>query len=498
MQQIDLITPTDEALHSAEAELLERRIMELALERTGSKNGAIFLWDTKTEGLSIHFHFVDGVAIKLPGVVLRHRADRRPNGIALWVCEHNQSYLCNDTVDDPNYARYFQSVRSVAAVPIPYQHRAIGVLSVSSKEPGAFGDEDIEQLEELATTSAKFLRRVQLYWAKGEAGRRPFLIKGLSPEWLEVERQVEQVAPTDAPVLIHGESGTGKELVANAIHFNSKRSGLSMVTVNCAAIPETLLESTLFGHTKGAFTGATFDKTGEFAKANGSTLFLDEIGDMPPALQAKLLRAAEDGEIQPLGSNAPPVKVDVRLVCATHHDLARMVAEGRFRDDLYYRLSVVTMQLPPLRSYSQYIELMAEVFLLQAARRLGKDVKRTSAEAMERLRAYDFPGNVRELKNAMEHAVIMSEGEEVLPEHLPRSIRADGERPVSRTARPGSLAEMREEWLAPRERQYLTDLLAEYGGDVKRVARHAGVNPVTIYRLLKKRNITLRRDFTSV
>ncbi len=495
MQQIDLISNTDQALHSAEAELLERRVVELALERTDARNGAIFLWDPKAKGLAIHFHFVDGLVIKLPGLVLRRRQDERPNGIALWVHEHNKPYLCNETADDPNYARYFQDVRSVAAVPIPYQHRSLGVISVSSRLPGAFTEDQLSELETLAASSAKFLRRAQLYWSQGAGEGRPFLIKGLSPEWLEVERQLEQVAPTNAPVLIHGESGTGKELLANAIHFNSSRARRQMVTVNCAAIPEALLESTLFGHVKGAFTGASYSRTGEFRRADEGTLFLDEIGDMPLGLQAKLLRAVEEGEIQPVGSDAPPVHVDARLICATHRDLARMVRQGRFRDDLYYRISVVTMELPPLRSYSDNLELMAEVFMLQSARKLDKETRRISAAAMEQLCDHDFPGNVRELRNVMEHAVIMSDGEEILPEHLPRTLR---ERRGTRSETPAgehTLRQMREKWLAPQERQYLIQLLTECRGDVREVARMAGVNPVTIYRLLKRRGISLKRNF---
>jgi DNA-binding NtrC family response regulator len=496
MRKSKLISPTDEALHSAEAESLERRVMELALERTKAHNGAIFLWDRKAKGLAIHFHLVDDLIINLPGVILRHRHDDRPNGIALWVYDNNQAYLCNDTNDDPHYARYFQDVRSVVAVPIPYQKRAMGVITVSAREPNAFGTEHIEELQSLAESSAKFLRRAQLYWSKGPGQGRPLLIKGLSAEWLEVERQLEQAAPTDAPVLIHGESGTGKELVANAIHFNSTRMGQPMITVNCAAIPETLLESTLFGHAKGAFTGATYAKTGEFTKAHKGTLFLDEIGDMPMSLQAKLLRAVEDGEIQPLGSNAPALRVDVRLICATHHDLADMVSQRTFRDDLYYRLSVVTLQLPPLRSYKTNLELLTEVFLLQAARKMKKEVKVTSPQAMAMLHDYDFPGNMRELKNVVEHAVIMTTSEEILPEHLPGSIRSQAPPPSQLTFTYKTLGQMREHWLAPLERQYLEDLLIECRGDIKAVARRAGVNPVTIYRLLKKRRISLRRDFS--
>jgi len=451
MKNGNQISVTDEILHAAESEKLEQRVMELALQSTDASNGAIFLWDQDAGGLAVHFHLVDGLVINLPGVVLRHRHDDRPNGIALWVHDHNQSYLCNDTSIDENYARYFQSVLSVAAVPIPYQRRALGVITVSSRERNAFTPAHIEELQALASSSAKFLRRAQLSWSKGRGQGRPFLIKGLSREWLEVERQLEQVAQTAAPVLVQGESGTGKELVANAIHFNSSRASGPFVSTNCAAIPDTLMESTLFGHVKGAFTGATFSKKGEFKKAHGGTLFLDEIGDLPLSLQAKLLRAAEDGELQPLGSNLPPSRVDVRLICATHRDLAAMVRQGLFRDDLYYRLSVVTMELPPLRSYKNNLDLLAQVFLLQAAKKHDKEVKRLSAEARAFLQAYDFPGNVRELKNAVEHAVIMTTEETIHSEHLPRSIQAQ----------PGP--------------------------------RLAGVDPVTVYRLMRKRGIRAKR-----
>jgi transcriptional regulator with GAF, ATPase, and Fis domain len=497
MKKGNQISATDEILHSTETESLEQRVMELALKSTDASNGAIFLWDGKAGGLVVHFHLVDGLMINLPGVVLHHRQDDRPNGIALWVYDHNQPYLCNDTSTDENYGRYFQNVLSVAAVPIQYQKRALGVISVSSRERNAFTPGHIEELQALAASSAKFLRRAQLSWSKGRGQGRPFLIKGLSREWFEVERQLEQVAQTNAPVLIQGESGTGKELVANAIHFNSTRTDGPFVTTNCAAIPDTLLESTLFGHVKGAFTGATFSKKGEFKKAHGGTLFLDEIGDLPLSLQAKLLRAAEDGEIQPLGSNMPPSQVDVRLLCATHHDLAAMVRKGLFRDDLYYRLSVVTMELPPLRSYKNNLDTLAQVFLLQAAKVHGKEVKRLSAEARALLQAYEFPGNVRELKNAIEHAVIMTTEEMVLPEHLPRSIRKQpGIKESAEPSEPDqrkTLRQMREAWLAPLERNYLIGLLEECGGNVKTVARLAGVDPVTVYRLMKKRGIETKR-----
>ncbi len=492
------MSSTDEALHDvSDVESLERRIMELALERTGAHHGAILLWDEAKNGLAIHFHVVEGLIVTLPDDVLPlRRADGGFNGVAAYAYAQNEPYLCVDAATDPHYAPYYFEVASVAAAPIPYQGRAIGVLSVSSRRKHSFDDTTLAALQEIATSSAKFLRRAQLYHASRDKSGRPFLIKGLSPEWLEVERRIERVARTNVPVLVHGESGTGKELVAHAIHFNSARADAPFVTVNCAAIPETLLESVLFGHVKGAFTGATRDKKGEFVKADGGTLFLDELGELPVPLQAKVLRAVEDGEIQPLGSDEAPRTVDVRLICATNRDLPAMAREGTFREDLYYRLSVMTMELPPLRSYKRdNLETMARVFLKQAAEKHERPVRRLSTDALAVLMAYDFPGNVRELKNAMEHAVLMASGEAITAEDLPAMIRdapPTAPAPPSRHGEP-TLAEMRERWLAPLETQWLRELLERHGQNVRRAAKAAGVTPVTLYRLLDKRGMSRAR-----
>ena len=507
------VDKTDEELHRVDIESLERRIMELALERTGAHHGAIFLHDRRAKGLAIDFHIVDGLVVTMPGALLRRRLDGRPNGIAMWVLDHNQPYNCQDAERDPHYARYFFDVASIAAVPIPYQKRAIGVISVSSRGKRAFGEEDLDALGELAAASAKFLRRAQLFRSARASGSHPFLIKGLSPAWLEVERRIEQVAPTDAPVLVVGESGTGKDLVSRAVHFNSRRAAAPYVTVNCAAIPETLLESALFGHVKGAFTGATVDKVGEFRKAHGGTLFLDELGELPMALQAKVLRAIEQGEVLPVGSSQAPEHVDVRLICATNRDLPRMVRERRFRDDLYYRVSVITMELPPLRSYQEAnLETLAHVFLSHAVNHHHLAVRRLSPEALAALRAYDFPGNVRELKNVIEHAAIMARSARIEPHDLPKTVLAAGKGPgpgvpvvavgpagggTGVAAGPPSgdetLDALRERWLAPLETRYLGALLDACQGRVAEAARRAGVNKVTLYRLLKKRGIELER-----
>ncbi|MBK9000318.1 MAG: sigma-54-dependent Fis family transcriptional regulator [Myxococcales bacterium] len=484
----------EERFHAAAEEQIEGVVLEAAMERTGARYGALFVWDDSEKALRLDFHVVDGVVMTVPGLLLRHRADGRPDGIALWVFRHHRPYRSDDTSRDPHYAKYLVDVRSIVAVPILYQRRSIGVLSVSSARAHAFPETTENELGTVAKSAAKFLRRAHMYRAGAKAKRRPFLLKGLSPEWLWLEHQLEQVAGTDIPVLIQGESGTGKELVAHSIHFNSKRSEAPFVSVNCAAIPEQLLESMLFGHVKGAFTGATFNKVGELEKANGGTLFLDEVGDLAPALQAKMLRVLEAREILPVGSNAAPKHIDVRLICATHKNLPGMVRDGTFREDLYYRVGVVTLELPPLRSYKNNLEVIAETFLRRAAQDLGRPDLRLSADALAALEAHDFPGNLRELRNCMEHAAAMAAGDEITAEDLPGPLRQQVARSRRGGEREKTLLELRDEWLAPLERRYLLDLLKQCGGNVREAAGRAGVNTVTLYRLLKRRGLVVARE----
>jgi two-component system, NtrC family, response regulator HydG len=491
---------TQETLHAAKAEAFEEELLALALARTGAVSGALFLWDPAVQGLVLAHHVVEGLNVTFPDRVLTPGGERA--GIAMWAFENNEPYLCRDSRRDPHYTRYILDVRSIAAAPLRYQRRPIGVITVSAPEPGRFGQAHLDALEELAQSSAALLRRAQLDRQSRRETGRPFLIKGLCPEWLEVERRIEYASPTSAPILLRGESGTGKDLVARAVHFNSRRADKPFVTVNCAAIPEALLESILFGHVRGAFTGATFDKIGEFQKADGGTLFLDEVGELPVMLQAKVLRAVEQGEVQPLGSNEAPARVDVRLIGATNRDLETMTRDGTFRGDLYYRLSVMTMELPPLRAYKDNLEVLAHVFVEQAAAKHERPPPRVSADAMARLHAYDYPGNVRELKNAMEHAVIMCAGDVIEPGDLPRPFWAPpagaasaGEgMPAAPPRQRASLREMRELWLAPLERRYLLELLDECGGNVRDAAARAGINPVTMYRMLRKRGVEIRRE----
>ncbi|RKU21328.1 DNA-binding response regulator [Candidatus Poribacteria bacterium] len=248
-------------------------------------------------------------------------------------------------------------------------------------------------------------------------------IVGRSPQLFTVLKQVDKIASTPAKVIICGETGTGKELIAQALHQNSNRSENQMVSINCAAIPDLLLESELFGHEKGAFTDAKTQHIGKFERAHNGTLFLDEVGDMPLALQAKLLRAVENGEIERLGGTKP-IPVDVRIVVATHCNLAAAVDNGTFRKDLYYRLNAVSLSLPPLRERREDISMLAEYFVERHCNTYSQPVRKIVPETLARLQNYPWPGNVRELENALIHAVILADGEAILPVHLPEEILA--------------------------------------------------------------------------
>ncbi len=258
-------------------------------------------------------------------------------------------------------------------------------------------------------------------------------IIGKSPAMKELFETLTMVAPSDATVLLLGESGTGKEIVANALHQNSPRKDQAYITVNCAALPETLLESELFGHEKGAFTGAMARKKGRFELADGGTLFLDEIGEMSPATQAKILRVIQEKEFEAVGGTKA-IQVDVRIIAATHKDLETEVKEGRFREDLYYRLNVVPITIPPLRNRKEDIPLLAEHFLRISSQKNNRDIKSLEPRVLDDLVRYPWPGNVRELENIIERMVIMSRGDLILIQDLPRDLKAqpDGEMEATR------------------------------------------------------------------
>lgn len=314
-----------------------------------------------------------------------------------------------------------------------------------------------------------------------EAAARPGIL-GRSPAMLAMQETIATVAPTEATVLITGELGTGKELVARALHSGSARADKPMVTVNCAALAENLLESELFGHEKGSFTGADRRREGRFVQANGGTLFLDEIGEMPLPLQAKLLRALQEGEVQRVGSDAP-LTVDVRVLAATNRDLREEVARRRFREDLYFRLNVISLEVPPLRDRGEDIPVLAAHFLERFAGRNRKSIRGFSPQAVDSLLRYAWPGNVRELENAVERAVILCNGDLITRRELPAAITEAASPEEASSAAVGALAGLPLDEL---ERRAIGETLRCTGDNKSEAARQLGITRATLHNKLRK------------
>jgi two-component system response regulator HydG len=306
-------------------------------------------------------------------------------------------------------------------------------------------------------------------------GRRCSRMVAQSPVMKALLERAATVAGADASVIIRGESGSGKEVLARALHANSERRDHPFVAINCAALPTELLESELFGHTRGAFTGAVSARRGLFEAANHGTLFLDEIAEMPPALQAKLLRALQDGEIRRVG-DTEAINVDVRVICATHQNLTEAVREKRFRQDLYFRLKVFTLVMPPLRERKGDIALLAQMFLAQETSAAGNFTR----AAMAALEKYAWPGNVRELQNAVKHGAVLARGDAVDVEHLPDEVASGLPPEPESDATPGLIT------LAELERAHITRVLRACSGQQQDAARLLGIGRTTLWRKLKE------------
>jgi Nif-specific regulatory protein len=418
------------------------------------------------------------------------------------------------TVDDaPSHPDFYPEVdrhtgvttRAILCVPIASAQGSIGVIQViNPRDRPRFDGDDLAFLETLAGSIGVAIENARLYESlKGSEERLRAQVGALRRDLARrdrftemigsgsamdgVFRLMESAAASPIAVLIEGETGTGKELVARGVHRASRRGDGPFVAVNCAALPESLLESELFGHRRGAFTGAQQDQRGFFEAASGGTIFLDEVGEMPAAMQAKLLRVLEDGAVTPVGDTRPR-QVDVRVIAATNRDLAGEVAAGRFRQDLYYRLSAFPVRLPALRERREDIPLLADHMLAAAAGRHGKRIAGIAAEALELLVGFGWPGNVRELQNEIERAVALAcDGERISPAHLSPKLLAGaaksaGEAPAGAAAdRTGPLRPAR----AAFEARYITEALRRHGGNVSHAARALGLSRVMLQRKMK-------------
>jgi formate hydrogenlyase transcriptional activator len=396
-----------------------------------------------------------------------------------------------------------EALGAVLLVPLPAEHGIAGAFLLGARRDGrAYGADDRRLLETLAAQSAVAIENARAWEEVRSLERRLSQENVYLREQLELQHdfeevigrseairaalaQIERVAPTDATVLVIGETGTGKELAIRALHALSGRREAILVKVACAAIPESLIESELFGHEKGSFTGATQTKPGRFEVADGGTLFFDDVDTLPLGVQAKLLRAIQEGEVQRVGSNAVR-HVDVRIVAATNKDLLAEVRAGRFREDLYYRLHVVPIRLPALRERREDIPLLVEHFVAREGPRLGRRITAVAAEAMSELTSYAWPGNIRELRNVIERALVMA-SDDVL--RLPGPLRA-GDAPQTGDARDGELGSASFAELVRRKKiEWIREALERSGGNQRRAAELLGLHRPSLTRMIRELGI---------
>jgi Nif-specific regulatory protein len=413
-------------------------------------------------------------------------------GIAGWVISRGQPALVALAEEDPRHQKEISHriglpCRSILAVPVKDRGTVIGALEVlNPRAKERFGRQDQELLESLATQVAIAVRNATSYTALERENNRLRHEIGLDREVVgdhpaigRAMALVERAAPFDVSVLITGESGTGKELFARAIHQRSPRAAGPFIDVNCTAMPDTLLESELFGHEKGAFTGAVAGRRGKFEQANGGTLFLDEVGDMSYEAQSKLLRALEERTFVPVGGEKP-VRVDLRVVAATNRRIEEEVRDGRFREDLYFRLNEFPIHLAPLRARREDIVLLARHFLEKFSQEFGRPLSGWDPEALRLLAVQPWPGNVRELRNVVKSAIILAEGETVGVEALPERFRGGPPAPPPAVGEPEELLP-----LAEVEKRYLAQVMESVGWNKSRAARVLGISRPTVDAKLK-------------
>ncbi|MFY9702390.1 MAG: sigma 54-interacting transcriptional regulator [Terriglobales bacterium] len=469
---------------------LQQKALEAVLEISPADRVAILLREAGTEGFT--------------SVVGR---DRRlgPNQtiqvsqtILSQVLEQNLAVLSNDIPGDETF-REAESllepkVRAVLAVPLEVQDKILGVLYLDTSSQGSRFDSGLLQLvtalgnvAALAIENASHLERL------GDENRRlqqeisiEHSMVGESSRMREVYQFVSRVAARESTVLIQGESGTGKELVARAVHNNSGRADRPFVAINCAAIVDTLLESELFGHEKGAFTGAVGQKKGKLESAEGGTVFLDEVGELAAPLQAKLLRVLQEREFERVGGTRP-IKLDIRLITATNVDLNEASRAGKFRQDLYYRLNVVSIVIPPLRERTEDIPLLAAYFTARYSEKIKRRVAGISPKARACLLRYPWPGNVRELENAIERAVVLGSTELILPEDLPDSI-------LEETASTGEPVTALHDGIREAKIKLIEQAIEQADGNYTEAAGILGVHPNHLFRLIRTLNLTPKRQ----
>ncbi len=530
---------TRELVRETELSPLLRLIVDSGLALVKGERGFLLLASSTAERKAGDLQALDvRLARSFDGADIPIPSSRLSLGIARSCLESGKPLLSVDAARDERFNGMASvedlRLRSVMCLPIQIETRVEGVLYVDNRlQQNAFTETDLELMELFANQAALAIRnarrveelrertlrleqsRRQIELLNEQLGRKVrdrdaelgvvrqelavergrydyTAIVGASDSMRRVFQQLDRLIESELPVLIQGESGTGKELIARAIHFNGPRATLPFVTENCAALPDALLESELFGYSKGAFTGADTQKKGLLEQADGGTLFLDEIGDMSVEMQKKLLRVLQEGEFRPVGSDQR-IQVDVRLLAATHRDLEDMVREGSFREDLYYRLNVLSIRLPPLRERREDIPLLAEHLLARAAREAGRPIPILLHEVLAAIVAHDWPGNVRELENEMRRLVVLAQGE-VRLEHLSRSVlerrslRAGGGSAGSEPT--GDIRAA----VADLEKRSIEAALSSANGNKSKAAGELGISRFALQRKLEKYGLASKAE----
>ena len=467
--------------------------VDVARRLTDSDYGSIYILEREEDEVRVVSAHEEGELLdELPNLL---EADTESPGIITWVYQNNEPYLSNDVANDPYYFPAFKGSQANLVVPIRLQGDPIGVLSVESVHRNHYTVEHQSRLEDLAEAVSVFVSR---QWLSEYSRRRGYNVEivGVSDEIQQIESLIKRVAPTREPVLLTGESGVGKELLAHAIHYFSRRRDNDLLIVNCGAFAEDLLASELFGHVRGAFTGAHRDKAGKFELADGGTLFLDEVESMSPRLQVMLLRALEHGEVQKVGEDRGSRMIDVRIIAASNQDLPELVEQGSFREDLLFRLNVFDVRLPPLRDRVEDIPLLADHFLRSFRLENGGGPDGFAQDALDELARYTWPGNVRELRNAVHRAAVLTSGRQITAADVP-TARAAG--PVA--AAPGVTAPAeprppiapagpRADWrLDTVVAAHIRSALDAAGGNKSKAADLLGIPRTSLYHKLRKYEI---------
>ena len=467
------------------------QILESASKLTGGDASSLLLVDKEADELYFE------IALGPKGSEVKKFSVKMGEGIAGWVAKNNRSLIVNDVEDDP---RFFSKISekvgyattSILAVPMRVKDHCVGVIEVINKESGrSFTDEDLEWLEIFSTQAGLAFQNAQTYQkmnnelfklkdqVKSTNTFHPFIFKSkLIEEKVEI---VKKIATSSSPILITGDSGTGKELFAEQVHRYSDRSDNTFIRVNCAAIPEHLIESELFGHVKGAFTDAINDHSGRFELADQGTIFLDEIGELPVSMQAKLLRVIQHGTFEKVGSNVSE-KVDVRIIAATNRKLNEEVKASHFREDLYYRLNVLPLEIPSLKKRREDILPLANFFLEKFNVKNNKNIKGFSSSSVEAMLSYSWPGNVRELENSIERAVIITTIEFIRPQDL---LLPDHDSSNEDMYLDSNLKDA----INLFKREYIQKVLVEHSGNQTEASDSLGIQRTYLSRLIKELNI---------